>query len=243
VFQHREYKIDEEKHNPSKDFRLEKTYELCISELGLQQKKRDQTIAFYIAVISFVIPALLDMGSASPAKAAGFWALYVLGGLLSLVVVRYRVYKEIYWITCRTINQLYHYKQEAINKELVQHHFYKNIEKNAGSVYVFHKGADDGNEKKVMRFKSLVKIFNSAETILYQVLVLMGSMVLWIALYSSIKSEFWAIGIASVVVLINHYLLSAYYVKHLTEVYDVILDGKDASFNASYSKAWFLHFH
>lgn len=108
---YKDYLIKENEYNENKDFRLESTYELCINELGLQQSKRDQTIAFYIAIISFVIPAIIGMDINHYAKAAGFFALYLLGSMLTKVVVRYRIYKEVYWVTCRTISQLYNFDQ------------------------------------------------------------------------------------------------------------------------------------
>ncbi|WP_379128396.1 hypothetical protein [Paenibacillus sp. sgz500958] len=237
MFRYRDYGIDASKYNTTKNFRLENTYELCVSELGLQQKKRDQTIAFYIAIISFVIPAIINMKVNPQAKGAGFMALFILGIMLAKVVVRYRIYKEVYWITCRTITQLYNLKEDEITKEIVHHIFYKTMEKNVGSVLVFRPGP----EKKVKPFSSYRKILNSAETILYQVLLLMSSMVLWIAVYMFTNFHIYgAIG-ATVIVLANYIFWSAHYYKELTKVYDVIIDGTDKSFNGAYSKAWFLH--
>lgn len=237
MFKYQEYAIDTNKFNEAKSLRLENTYELCVSELGLQQKKRDQTIAFYIAIISFVIPAIINMKLANNAKAAGFIALYVLGSMLSQVVVRYRIYKEVYWITCRTITQLYNFKEQAITKELIQHIFYKTMEKNVFTMLVFHKGT----KLKVIRWKSYRKMLNSAETILFLVLVLMSSMVLWIAIYMLIDIGIYGSIMATAVALGNCICWNAYYYKQLAKVYDVIIDGKDTSFNATYSKAWFLH--
>lgn len=76
---YKNYVVDESLYNEKKDLPLDKTYEICVNELGLQQTKRDQIIAFYIAIISFVIPQILDMKVTEYAKAAGFFALYVLG--------------------------------------------------------------------------------------------------------------------------------------------------------------------
>ena len=239
MFPYRDIVIDESKYNESKDFRLEKTYELCVSELGLQQKKRDQTIAFYIAIISFVIPAIIDMKQSDNAKGAGFLALYVLGMMLAQVVVRYRVYKEVYWITCRTITQLYNFAQDKVTKEIVQHLFYKTMEKNAGTVLAFRSGA--GSERKVGRWKTYCKILRSAETTLYQVLALMCSMVLWIAVYTLVNVEIYGAVAATLLALASYAYGSIHYYKQLTQVYDVIIDGKDSSFNSAYSKAWFLH--
>lgn len=235
-FQYTDVVIHEGMVNENKSLRLEQLYELCVKELGLQQSKRDQTIAFYIGVLAFVIPAIIDMDTSMYAKGAGFLALYVLGVMLVRVIMRYRVYKEVYWITSRTITQLFQYKENKINKVLIQSLFYKNLEKNANTVLVI-------TEKKVKRFKTFRKIQNSAETALYNVMVLMSSLVLWIAAYMLIPQEWCSYAIATGLVLVNFVIFYSHYYKQLTRVYRVVLDGKDSSFNAVFSKAWFLHIY
>lgn len=234
---YKNYVIKEDFFSNEIDLRLESTYELCITELGLQQSKRDQTIAFYIAVISFVIPAIISMEINNYAKAAGFIALYILGGMMAKVVVRYRIYKEVYWITCRTISQLYNIDQSKICKQLVQHIFYTTLCKNMSSVLVFNKKQSD----KVDCWRSFRKIRNSAETTLYEVLVLLSSLVLWIGVYTLIPISTIAIITATVLTIINYVYWCIYYYKRLTNVYAVYIDGSDESFNDTYAKAWFLH--
>lgn len=234
---YKDYSIDDELYNTQKDFRLEKTYELCVNELGLQQSKRDQIIAFYIAIISFVIPAIIGMDLDKYAKTAGFIALYILGSMLAKVVVRYRIYKEVYWITCRTITQLFHFDQNKINKDLVQNIFYNTMKRSRSSVIIFH----EGEKGKVSRWKSYIKIRNSAETILYEVLVLLSSMVLWIGIFVFFSSGAPGVIVASILAIINYCYWNVYYCKRLMHIYAVIVDGEDKSFNDTYSKAWFLH--
>ena len=235
MFQYREYELSEHIYIDDKDLRLEKTYELCVSELGLQQTKRDQTIAFYLAIISFVLPTIIKMESA--ARIASFFALYIFGILLVQVVVRYRIYKEVYWITCRTITQLYNFKNDKITKELVQHIFYRTLKKNSLTVLV----QDNTDETKVLPWKTYRKISNSAETILFEVLVLMSSFLLWVGIFMLVKHGTWGIVAASIFTLINFVYWNYYYYKRLTDIYRVIIDHSDESFNAVYSKAWFLH--
>ncbi|MDQ0193610.1 hypothetical protein [Paenibacillus wynnii] len=239
-FQYQNFNIHRGMVAESKSLRLENLYELSVNELGLQQKKRDQTIAFYIAVISFVIPAIINMKASLYAKGSGFLALYVLGVMLVQVVMRYRIYKEVYWITCRTITQLFQYKEDQINKDLIQHLYYKNIVINSNTVLVL-QGTEE--RKEVNFFKTFRKIQNSAETILYNVMVLMFSLVLWIATYMLIPFEGYNFAIATVFVLVNLIYWSRYYYKHLTKIYEVVLNKKDDSFNAVFSKAWFLHMY
>lgn len=237
MLEYKNYVIEDSLRNDDKDLRLEKSYEMCVSELGLQQSKRDQTIAFYIAIISFVIPALVQMDMNNYVKSAGFLTLFILGSMLTKVIVRYRIYKEVYWITCRTITQLYNFHQKKITKDLVQHIFYRTMEKNKSSVIVENKK----NKQKINRWKTFRKIQNSAETILYEVMVLMSSLVLWIGIFLLIPSSIYGIVVATTIIIINYIYFNVYYYKRLTGVYAVFVDDSDESFNATYTKAWFLH--
>src|SRR5690606_10308377 len=119
---------------------------------------------------------------------------------------------------------------------LVQHLFYKTMEKNAPTVLVFRKGT-----LKVRPWKTYRKILNSAETILYEVLVLISSVVLSIGLLTVLGFGLAGLVAAAAATLINYTYWNVYYYKRLTAVYDVVIDGTDEAFNAAYSKAWFLH--
>lgn len=231
------YIVDESLYNENKDLKLDKTYELCVNELGLQQTKRDQIIAFYIAIISFVIPGIIDMNISEAAKAAGFFALYVLGYLLTKAVIRYRIYKEVYWMTCRTISQLHAFKTEAISKDLVQHIFYKTLERNMPSIVIINKRKKD----KVRMVRTYFRNRNSAETVLFEVLVILASLVLWVGIYIAVPSAPYNIVAATMLAITNLIYCCSLYCKGLVSVYLAVIDGKDKSFNAAYSKAWFLH--
>ncbi|MBP7177163.1 MAG: inositol monophosphatase family protein [Thermoclostridium sp.] len=147
------------------------------------------------------IKVIIGMDITMYAKAAGFFALYVLGFLLAKVVVRYRIYKEVYWITCRTISQLHAFKQEGITKDLVQHIFYMTLKKNMPSVVVMSK-RKKGKEKVNMR-KTYLKNRNSAETILFEVMVLLVSFVLWVGVFIAIPDLKYSIAAATVLTIIN----------------------------------------
>ncbi|MFF2889380.1 hypothetical protein [Paenibacillus sp. NPDC057967] len=237
---YKDYKIDEETIDAEKDYHLEQAYSLCVNELGLQQTKRDQIIAFYIAIISFVIPAIIDLSLSTFIKGLSFLALFILGIMLAWVVVRYRVYKEVYWITSRVIKQLYNFEKEAINKELVQHMFYRNLKMSMDSVFVYRKN------KKVSGWGSYRKNLYSSETILFHILVLISSVVLGIGVYM-LLFDFPVVReiVALVLALMNLLYFTRHYYKQLTKIYDAVFndDDDDKSFNAVFSKAWFLHFH
>ncbi len=242
---YKSYKITDDLYEEEKDLRLEKTYETCVTELGLQQSKRDQIIAFYIAICSFVIPAILDKNFDKGTTAGAFFALYILGSMLAKVVVRYRIYKEVYWITVRTITQLYIFKKKEISKKVVQRIFYQTMELNAPSVLDYKKEADQTYKNiKVNTWKSLKKIINSAETILYEVQVLMSSLVLGIGILTICGYEIRGFIITGILVLLNLVYWTSHYYKSLTKVYKAVVidyDKEDEAFNATFSKAWFLH--
>jgi len=224
-----------------RDFSLESTYNLCVKELTLQQSKRDQIIAFYIAIISFVVPTIISMQGDNLTKSAGFFALFVLGCLLSKVIIRYRIYKEVYWLTCRTISQLYNFDQSKFCKELIEHIFYKTMEKNKKTIFAFKKNAPE----EIDKIKTYKKIMNSAETIIYELLVLITCMVLWIGVNMLVNSYIWGPVSASLLALASYLYWNFKYYDDLTGVYDILFDNgenSNDSFNAAYSKAWFLHF-
>ena len=219
---YKNYVVYESLYNEKKDLPLDKTYEICVNELGLQQTKRDQIIAFYIAIISFVIPQILDMKVTEYAKAAGFFALYVLGFLLTKAVIRYRIYKEVYWITCRTISQLHDFKHEGISKDLVQHIFYKTLEKNMPNVAIMSKR----KKEKIDMMRTYIKNRNSAETVLFEVIVILASLVLWIGLYIALPFVPYNIAAATLLALINLIYWCSLYCKRLISVYSVIIDAR-----------------
>ena len=241
-FMHKEFeKEDDFLIKDGRDFKLENTYNLCVKELSLQQSKRDQIIAFYIAIISFVVPTIISMQGDSLTKSAGFLALFVLGCMLSKVVIRYRIYKEAYWLTCRTISQLYNYDQSKFKKELIQHIFYKTMEKNKKTIFAFKEKAPE----EIDKIKTCRKIMNSAETIIFEVLVLITCMVLWIGVNMLVDFYMWGPVSASVLALASCLYWNFKYYDALTGFYDILFDNgenSNDSFNAAYSKAWFLHF-
>ena len=247
---YRKFKITEDMLQKDADLKLESTYELCSSELGLQQSKRDQIIAFYIAIVSFVVPAVTTLEVENWIKGVSFLALYVLGSMMCVVVNRYRLYKEVYWITCRVISQLYNFDPVKIDKTLIQGLFYKAMLKNAQSILQFKKGEleeapANRNErflgKKVSVYKTFKKMLNSAETTLFEVLVLMSTLVLIIGIVMFGIGAVGPIIVAGAAALLNVIYWNQSYYKRLTGVYATVVDGKDSSFNSTYAKAWFLH--
>ncbi|MDD3368587.1 MAG: hypothetical protein PHP50_06800 [Lachnospiraceae bacterium] len=247
---YRNLHIDSHMVQEETDLRLEKTYELCSNELGLQQSKRDQIIAFYIAVISFVIPTVVSLDVENWMKGACFLTLYILGSMMCIVINRYRIYKEIYWICCRVISQLFNVEPVYINKTLIQGLFYQSLLKNTQSILQFKDGELDPHpadkstryyHKKISVWKTYRKMLNSAETILFQVMVLMATLVELIGIIMMDMGNVKVIIIAIIAALFNEFYWNRQYYKHLTGVYATVVDGDDKSFNSVYAKAWFLH--
>lgn len=79
-----------------KEINFENLYNLCTAELSLQQSKRDQIIAFYVAIAGFLIPTAYELDVSVWFRGAAFALVAFIGAMLCRVVVRYRVYKEVY---------------------------------------------------------------------------------------------------------------------------------------------------
>ncbi len=244
---------------------LESMYSQCNAELALQQSKRDQIIAVYISVAGFIIPSILGLGLGMLPMAAAFLLMYVIGDTLCKVVVRYRVYKEVYWITSRTIATLFCVENDIINKQLVQKLFADNIRRGCASVIALNDGFKDkigmaalqtpvSFDEAVDRCATVKKISNSAETQLYKLMALMSAATLSIAVFFAAKKLVSLVAVLTPTLQLTAAILLAaiagflaynkeknFYIAKLTEVYAYCFDGKKESFNATYAKAWFLH--
>lgn len=234
--------------DPAREINLENLYNLCTAELTLQQTKRDQIIAFYVAIASFLIPTAYEMELSAPFRAAAFALVAFIGAMLCRVIVRYRVYKEVYWVTARTITALMRAKPEKLEKALVQHLFAKNLQKSMPSVVAYDTEERDGVRvpARIRRFATVRKQQNSAETMLYLLIVVMTAVPAFLAGYAAFAcmpgAPAWlpAAG-GGVLFLVVGGLLMRSYARALADLYAYCFDGSDASFNRAYSKAWFLH--
>lgn len=229
---------------PAPDYHLNELYQQCVTEIGVQQSKRDQTIAFFIAVCSFVIPAILEienMGSAG--RGACFFFLFALGAMLCRVVARYRIYKEVYWLTVRTLSRLFGFKCECINKEVVQQCFAEAMHKNFKKTVVFR--TNKKREQKPNLWKTLRLNRGSAELILYKVIVLMTGVLgfLFVCELGSLLALPPLVSfIAGVVMLaVVYFWMCMIFCRMLCETYRYCVDSEKDSFNKTYAKAWFLH--
>ena len=80
--------------DPAPDYHWNELYQQCVTEIGIQQSKRDQIIAFFIAVCSFVIPAVLEIENIGNAGRGAcffflfFWAQCFVESLRGIVFIR-----------------------------------------------------------------------------------------------------------------------------------------------------------
>lgn len=214
---------------------LSDLYEKADAELGLQQTKRDQLITIYIALLAFLVPAVLDAEKIEPmVQGFLFLSAAIVGILFSLVIIRYRVYKEIYWLCCQSITFMYGMKEEFRKEKYIKNVFYKTLKKKGKSFY------EDG---KFSKTKYRRKNLFSSETLYFIVHIFITSLVLGLSaglifpIHISLRIS---LGIVCGIIAFS-ILLRAYFEKCI-EVYQVLIDGLKSSFKSTFSKAWFLHF-
>lgn len=214
---------------------LDTCYELTVSELALQQSKRDQIIAFYLTILGFVIPNVISLDISNSAKAVAFLAMYFIGLIFCHVILRYRIYKEVYWIACRVISQMYNILPESRDHEVIYTLFFNALKKNAPTIVIKNK---DG---KNSFFKSYRRQLNSAETLLYEALALFATFVGCISAWYA-----WNIhwGISTTILLFLLYMLfriNYKYTTRLMALYKCVDTKEEKDLENTFAKAWMLH--
>ncbi len=215
---------------------LSKLYEQAHSELSLQQTKRDQIIALYMSIFSLLIPFALSLDKLTVmSKGLIFLAVGIIGVIFNVIIIRYRIYKEIYWLSCETITCMINVKDERLNKDIVQTLFYKSLSKKGKNFFVRGKWSS---------FKYFKKNIFSSETLHYIVLDLLTSVLVGLGgvLVLPLDNPVKTIVTVCMATALFIALLTIYF-YHCTEVYSVLKDGKDSSFNKAFAKAWFLHLY
>ena len=240
--------IDESKIKEKKDYDLPGIYEHAHSELSLQQSKRDQIITIYLALCSFLIPfALGDTIKEVWMKGIIFIMVGIVGVLFSYIAVRYREYKEVYWLCCQAITVMLSFKPEELDKSLVQRTFYHCLNKKGKKLLKDKKG-----ELVVDKPLYVKKNIFSSETLHYVIIVLLCSFIagLGVALALGFLGKI-SIALGIVIGLLVFIHLLHVYFKTCIKIYQVLekrLDEKDderraKAFKKVFEKAWFLHFY
>jgi len=208
------------------DYDLTSLYENAHDELTLQQTKRDQIIAFYLTLVSLVIPLSYSIEGLTPQTiAALFVGLFVIGAILGIVIIRYKVYKEVYWASCQTISQLFNYDQEKIDKSLVQSIFFEVLKKK--------------DPAKNGRIKGAWKCLFSAETLMFEIHMIMTMACLGLATYMTTRGSL----LTFILILVFFISMQFVYFASYFRVFSVCRTNQDADFNYAFGKAWFLHFY
>ena len=174
-------------------------------------------------------------------KGVIFLILGVVVVLFSFLSVRYREYKEVYWLCCQTITVLQSFKPEALDKSLIQRTFHYSLHKK-GKGFLNKKG-------QLKRLTFVKKNLFSSETLHYVIIVLMASFIS--GLGAALLCSAWAgmhiaVGIG-LGVAVFAYLLLVYF-RTCMKIYSVLettqdADKQDKAFAKVFSKAWFLHFY
>ena len=206
------------------DFDIDATHEKVWQEMSLQQSKRDQLLMIYLAALAFIFPSLLsDNNLNSLASGIVFIGLGLIGFLFSLIIVRYRIYKEVYWHCCRTLSVMMSVDKDKWTKSTIQGIFYNCLRK---------------------KIKSYITEDNRFQTFYLVILGIISNSVLGcgVGLIISLEMPFKILigalcGVALFVVIMTVYFRS------LIKVYKVCVDGKEKSFNETFGNAWFFHFY
>ena len=217
-------------------------YIRACEELTLQQDKRDRTISIYVAVIAFLVPFLFqrEAGDVQLEPVLIGWVL-VIAGLIGVFfaqsVIRYRVYKEVYWITCRVISQMQNIRPEHIRKDVIQRLYIHCMDKK-WSKYITPPASDDTQRVRYASF--LWGQLNSAEYYMFATIALVSSALLGFGFSFIITASYWWFIALGVIVFV---WLSYNYFRSIITVFLYLADHKEKSFNDSFGKAWFLHIY
>ena len=238
LFDYMEYPSDEEleHHSALNDaVDLQTVYSSIDTELATQQSKRDQIIAFYLTILGLTASFVFSKEISNELRFIIFALLFVVGRIWSVVALRYRIYKESYWIACRTVSMLYTVDRSRVKKPLVQHYYYKSMKKN------FSKFVKNG---RINRYKVMKSNLRSAEFLMYMTLILLTSLSLGVCsllLVSILSLPHWCYVLCALLTIGSIVYGVTDYVGELCCFYRVCEDDLNSSFNSAYQKAWQLH--
>lgn len=235
-----ELEIDESKLKEKKDYNLQELYNHAHSELSLQQSKRDQIITIYLALCSFLVPFTLGEAIITwPIKGLIFAMTGIVGILFSFVSIRYREYKEVYWLCCQSITVLKNFKEEEINKDTIQKVFYRCL---------YKKGHKFVQEDKFDYFGYVKKNLFSSETTHFIIISLIASFVFGMGVAISLPVDIWLKVIIGVIAVLPVLIFLLYvYFSTCIKCYKLLAitdaEEKDKLYSRVFGKAWFLHMY
>lgn len=232
-------KIPPEYYNKDGHMDLATSYEQSVAELGLQQSKRDQIIAFYLTILGFVIPNVISLDIPVPAKAVAFLSMYAIGFIFCHVILRYRIYKEVYWIACRVISQLYNIKPEGHKRQVLYALFFHALKNNQSTIVQYKETA--GSEKVPSKWRSFRRQLNSAETLMFETLVFFSSFVGAIGAWYLFQLSWALCAVCGLVLILMAIWINYKYTTRLMALYRCIDTELEDDLKATFDKAWMLH--
>ncbi|MBO5743002.1 MAG: hypothetical protein J6R68_01810 [Clostridia bacterium] len=221
----------------SPDFDINMMYERVFEELTLQQSKRDQLITIYLAAIAFVVPALLkETNNNWSLNGYIFMALGLIGFLFALIIIRYRKYKEVYWICCRTLNVMMDIDKSLWNKEMIQKIFFNCMMKKIGKKYI----TPDNKFRNILYIR---KNFFSGETLYLVIHAIISGMIFGLGSGMVLPFGMSLNTILGAIcgLMVFGFAVGIYY-GTLIKLYRVCIVKNDTAFNYAFGDAWFLHF-
>ena len=228
--------IDNKIFNQNPDFDITAMYERTFDEMSLQQTKRDQLITIYLAAFAFILPSLLSAEKISwVIKGWVFIGLAIIGILFSLIIIRYRIYKESYWLCLRTLTVMMDVDQKYWTKANIQGIYYKCIKKKGKSY--------NNKDGKFSNFQFFRKNINSAETLYLIINAFITACVCGLGigvLLEVTDTQRLKYGILGG--LFVFLLISFEYFKSLKKLYNICIEDFNDYFNESFKNVWFLHF-
>lgn len=230
-------KVDPNIFNKTVDFDIEEMYDRVVAEMTAQQTKRDQLLMIYFAALAFIFPSLVSAGDISWSISGwAFILLGVVGFLFSLITIRYRLYKEVYWHSCRTLSVMMSVDKCHWKKENIQGILYQCICKK------FKKYIKEDRKVNVIKF--VWDNSFSGETLYVIILAIISNAVLASGLSLVLPFVLWLkilIGVLfGLAVFITTMII---YFHSLLSVYKVCVFQKEEFFNTSFGNAWFFHFY
>lgn len=233
---------------------LDATYEQAVTELGLQQSKRDQIIAFYLALLGLIVPSVISEEMPGLTIAMICLGLYVIGVLFCHVILRYRVYKECYWIACRVITQLHHIKKENRTDDVIKTLYFHALEKNRKSTVI---SREDKKKKPVASgeafephpkphyLPTMRRQIDSAETLLFETLVIFSTLAGGIGAYYLWQENMWIGIVLTVILVVLVVVMNNEYIGRLMKIYACVSEPdpekREKKLDSAFGKAWMLH--
>ena len=235
------YNIPETELNRDVRHDWSKIYELACKELGVQQEKRDKVINLYLILCGFLVPLAFNVDKLDNIGRA---LLFIIAGIVGLlftgIVIRYRVYKEVHWITCSTVTKLPYLKN--VTKENVQAIFLDTMATKASSFF---------NGKTLNYYVFRDKNRRSAETFSFMILAFLTSIMLGLGFFLLFYFVFtdcvWiSICLGALSGLTVFWFRMRMYMRKLFSVYECLALDPTSNrfkelFNSVFEKAWFLH--